>query len=217
MAMGPLDRTTVNLIPDQLKMSQEVNMPIFRLTDWNLDYKWAGEEKQGIHMVVVMKRKITSEMMTTYFPSLLLMLITYATTFFKPFFFEAALSVNLTTMLVMTTIFISKMESLPPTSAIKMIDIWLVLCQMVPFAEVVLLTAMEYNREDKKKVKKTKKKGKKKTKKLKTTSIVVSSMDVHHINEDEPKEEKGCKRCWIPQLKTLGNTLVRLNLIMILI
>ena len=51
-------------------------------------------------------------------------------------------------MLVMTTIFISKMEGLPPTSDIKMIDIWLVLCQMVPFAEVVLLTAMEYYRND---------------------------------------------------------------------
>ena len=96
-----------------------------------------------------MKRKIMSEMMTTYFPSLLLMMITYATTFFKPFFFEAALSVNLTTMLVMTTIFISKMEGLPPTSATKMIDYWLILCQLVPFAEVVLLTAMEYQREDK--------------------------------------------------------------------
>ena len=85
--------------------------------------------------------------MTTYFPSLLLMMITYATTFFKPFFFEAALSVNLTTMLVMTTIFISKMEGLPPTSAIKMIDFWLILCQLVPFVEVVLLTAMEFFRD----------------------------------------------------------------------
>ena len=46
----------------------------------------------------------------------------------------------------MTTIFISKMEGLPPTSDVKMIDIWLVICQMVPFAEVVLLTAMEYQR-----------------------------------------------------------------------
>ena len=99
-------------------------------------------------MVVVMKRKITTEMMTTYFPSLLLMMITYATTFFKPFFFEAALSVNLTTMLVMTTIFISKMEGLPPTSTTKMIDYWLILCQLVPFAQVVLLTAMEYLREE---------------------------------------------------------------------
>ena len=77
------------------------------------------------------------------------MLITFATTFFKPFFFEAALSVNLTTMLVMTTIFISKMESLPPTSTTKMIDYWLILCQLVPFAQVVLLTAKEYLREEK--------------------------------------------------------------------
>ena len=99
-------------------------------------------------MVVEFRRKIMSEMMTTYFPSLLLMMITFATTFFKPFFFEAALSVNLTTMLVMTTIFISKMEGLPPTSDIKMIDIWLILCQLVPFAEVVLLTAIEYYRPD---------------------------------------------------------------------
>ena len=76
------------------------------------------------------------------------MMITYATTFFKPFFFEAALSVNLTTMLVMTTIFISKMESLPPTSNIKMLDFWLIFCQIIPFAEVVLLTAMEYQRGD---------------------------------------------------------------------
>ena len=59
-----------------------------------------------------------SDMMTTFFPSLLLLMITFATTFFKPFFFKAALSVNLTTMLVMT-IFISKMEGLFAT---KMID-----------------------------------------------------------------------------------------------
>ena len=89
-----------------------------------------------------------SEMMTTYLPSILLMMITYATTFFKPFFFEAALSVNLTTMLVMTTIFISKMESLPPTSTTKMIDYWLILCQLVPFAQVVILTAIEFLREE---------------------------------------------------------------------
>ena len=99
-------------------------------------------------MLIRMKRKIMSEMMTTYFPSLLLMMITYATTFFKPFFFEAALSVNLTTMLVMTTIFISKMESLPPTSTTKMIDYWLILCQLVPFAQVVILTAIEFLREE---------------------------------------------------------------------
>ena len=133
-----------------------------------------------------MKRKITSEMMTIYFPTLLLTAITFATTFFKPFFFEAALSVNLTTMLVMTTIFISKMEGLPPTSDVKMIDIWLILCQIVPFTQVVLLTAMEYHRKDGQ------------------NENMLMDMSVESFKENEP-EGKGCKRRWIPQLKTLGD------------
>ena len=54
---------------------------------------------------------------------------------------------NLTTMLVMTTIFIGEMQMLPTTAYIKMIDIWLVFCQLVPFSEVVLLTAIEFHRD----------------------------------------------------------------------
>ena len=146
--MGSIHMTTVTLVPGEMKMSQGLNMILFRNIDWNLGKATFANGKNGIRMVIVMKRKITSEMMTTYFPSLLLTAITFATTFFKPFFFEAALSVNLTTMLVMTTIFISKMEGLPPTSATKMIDYWLILCQLVPFAQVVLLTIKENLREE---------------------------------------------------------------------
>ena len=140
--------TTVNLVYDQLNMSQAVDMDIFRIIDWRFRKKLFKNDKRGISMVMTMKRKVTSELMTTFFPTLLLTAITFATTFFKPFFFEAALSVNLTTMLVMTTIFISKMESLPVTSDIKMIDIWLIFCQLVPFTEVVLLTSLEHLRDD---------------------------------------------------------------------
>jgi hypothetical protein len=94
-----------------------------------------------------MQRKPLTEILTTYLPSILLLLITFATTMFKPFFFEAALTVNLTNMLVMTTIFIGVMQSLPTTAYVKMIDVWLIGCQLVPFIEVVLLTAMEFHRE----------------------------------------------------------------------
>ena len=146
MSVNPGDKKSVNIIPDQVIMKQSLDMVLFSITDYDLvNATFPGE---GIRMTITLKRKIMSEMMTTYFPSLLLMMITYATTFFKPFFFEAALSVNLTTMLVMTTIFISKMEGLPPTSATKMIDYWLILCQLVPFAQVVLLTIKENLREE---------------------------------------------------------------------
>ena len=129
MDVNSIENETVYLIPQRLTMTQPADMTLFTITQSELVN--ASVPNTGIRMAITFKRKITSEMMTTYFPSLLLMMITYATTFFKPFFFEAALSVNLTTMLVMTTIFISKLEGLPPTSDIKMIDIWLVLCQMV--------------------------------------------------------------------------------------
>ena len=200
MAMGSLDSTTVTLLPGQMKMSQYLDMAIFRNIDWNLSKTTFVNGKEGIRMVIVMKRKITSEMMTTYFPTLLLTAITFATTFFKPFFFEAALSVNLTTMLVMTNIFIFKMEGLPPTSDIKMIDIWLVLCQMVPFAEVILLTAMEYYRKDHD---------------GKDVEIYAVFPKVTVATQTNDKEEKGiptepqrrentCQKRWIPSLKTIG-------------
>ena len=146
LAVGPLDNATVALTPGQLNMEQDPNMAIFHITHWSLDSK--SRRKGSLRMSLTLQRKVTSELMTTYFPSLLLIAITFATTFFKPDFFEAGLSVNLTNMLVMTTIFISKMEGLPPTSDIKMIDIWLILCQLVLFTQVVLLTVMEYLREE---------------------------------------------------------------------
>ena len=145
MLVGTLDLKTVTLHPDKLWLEQEKDMTLFQITNYRLIFTNSSNPKQGMRMIVVMKRKIMSEIMTTYFPSILLTLITFATTFFKRIYFEASLSVNLTTMLVMTTIFISKMEGLPPTSEIKMIDLWLVLCQLVPFIEVILVTAIEFH------------------------------------------------------------------------
>ena len=46
------------------------------------------------------------------------------------------------------------------TSTTKMIDYWLILCQLVPFAQVVLLTAIEYLREEEKEKREVEKQGK---------------------------------------------------------
>ena len=138
-----LDLETVKLLADQLSMNETKDMTLFVIQNWTLSTIESG----GVKMTIILKRKIMNEMMTTYLPSVLLMLITYATTFFKPYFFEAALSVNLTTMLVMTTIFMTVMQMLPATAYVKMIDVFLIFGQLYPFSEVVLLTMMEYKRE----------------------------------------------------------------------
>ena len=96
-----------------------------------------------VYMALKLKRKIATELLTTYLPTILLLLISFTTIFFDRELFGDATQVNLTIMLVMTTIFTSKIEELPPTSDMKMIDIWLIFCLVVPFLEVILRTAIE--------------------------------------------------------------------------
>ena len=139
MVVGSLDKPMMKLFPKELIMKQDADLALFQIIDWNLVYRETKSPDEGIQLVIVLRRKILSEMMSTYLASILLMFITFATTFVKPFFFEAALTVNLTNMLVMTTIFISVMEKLPITSYPKMVDFWLIFCQLVPFTEVRLI------------------------------------------------------------------------------
>ena len=115
------------------------------LTVFTIENLVLSEDKNRILMKIVLKRKITTEMLTTFLPTILLLLITFTSILFDKELFGDALAVNLTIMLVMTTIFTSKIEELPPTSDMKMIDIWLIFCLVVPFLEVILRTAMECN------------------------------------------------------------------------
>ena len=180
-----------------MKTDNETKM--FTLTDLTLEYGSSKEDR--VEMKVKLKRKIKGEMLITYFPTILLTAISFATSFFKPFFFEAALSVNLTTMLVMTTIFISKMEGLPPTSDTKMIDYWLILCQLVPFTEVVLQTAMEYFRDDETSAKQ------KTAENLDFVDVGTSHQDLL-VKTKTPAwtaPAKGVNNPSLPTLKTIGN------------
>ena len=119
------------------------DLVMFTITDLRLE-----KSREQVHVVINLKRKIQTEILTTYLPTLLLLISAYTTTFFKPIYFEASVTVNLTIMLVMTTIFTSKIEELPPTSDTKMIDIWLIFCLLVPFAFTLIQTAIECYREE---------------------------------------------------------------------
>ena len=120
--------------------SEDVDLTMFTITDLTLT---KDKEANLVFMAIKLKRKVVTELVTTYFPTILLLLITFTTIFFDKDLFGDAIAVNLTIMLVMTTIFTSKIEELPPTSDMKMIDIWLIFCLVVPFLEVILRTAIE--------------------------------------------------------------------------
>ena len=113
------------------------------LTMFTIEKLELYKKKQLVIMSIILKRKVATELLTTFLPTILLLLITFVTIFFDRQLFGDATAVNLTIMLVMTTIFTSKIEELPPTSDMKMIDIWLIFCLIVPFLEVILRTAIE--------------------------------------------------------------------------
>ena len=119
---------------------EDRDLTMFTVTNLTLTKKEIGNM---VYMALKLKRKIATELLTTYLPTILLLLITFTTIFFDKDLFGDVIAVNLTIMLVMTTIFTSKIEELPPTSDMKMIDIWLISCLVIPFLEVILRTTIE--------------------------------------------------------------------------
>ena len=57
--------------------------------------------------------------------------------------FESIVTVNVTILLVLTTLFISVSNSLPKTAYIKMIDTFLIFSLFMPFIEVLIHTALD--------------------------------------------------------------------------
>ena len=56
----------------------DIDLVMFTITDLRL----VRNNKQ-VHMMISLKRKIQTELLTTYLPTLLLLITTYATTFFN--------------------------------------------------------------------------------------------------------------------------------------
>ena len=119
---------------------EDKDLTMFTITNLTLAKE---RNKNMAYMAIKLKRKVVTELLTTYLPTILLLLITFTSIFFDKDLFGDVIAVNLTIMLVMTTIFTSKIEELPPTSDMKMIDIWLIFCLVVPFLEVILRTSIE--------------------------------------------------------------------------
>ena len=123
--MEEFDKRSVELLPDKMDLMTDTELTQYFMKTWSLDFNDPGRlivncihEKldfqktfpdipsNGLKMEIVFKRRLTNELLTTYLPSFLLILMCYATSFFKPIYFEAAVTVNLSILLVTTTLFI---------------------------------------------------------------------------------------------------------------
>ena len=133
-----LETSVMEITPHIITMESETVLTQYIITNWTLAYNNASNVDMGIQMTVVLKRRILNAILTVYLPTgttctscsnceflptVLVLIIVYATNFFKDFFFEAIVTVNLTSLLVLTTLFISVSGALPQTVARKQYSI----------------------------------------------------------------------------------------------
>ena len=121
---------------------------------------------QQVRVKITLERQLFGVLLNVIIPTIVLGLISYSTNFYKDEYFESVIAINLTTMLVIVTLFVRVStfktkypviifnktqnvqvgENLPATSYIKMIDVWLLFNLIIPFALIILHTYMDFIR-----------------------------------------------------------------------
>ena len=86
-----LEISVMEITPHIITMESETVLTQYIITNWTLDYKNASMVSDGIQMTFVLKRRVLNAILTVYLPTILVLIIVYATNFFKGFFFEAIL------------------------------------------------------------------------------------------------------------------------------
>ena len=101
-------------------------------------------------------RDIKSIILNTYLPTFILTLINQLTNYYIGYeMFEAIITINATTLLTLTSLFISVFDSLPQTTNIKMIDIWMLVTFVYPFLIIIIHTLVHVNSSNRSKKNKT--------------------------------------------------------------
>jgi hypothetical protein len=100
-------------------------------------------DKEGpsktIRIKIKLRRIFIYHLATTFLPTICLIMIAEMTLFIDVVHFEATIMVALTSMLVMYTLYQSVASSLPQTSYLKMVDLWLLAGLILPFFVLIVL------------------------------------------------------------------------------
>ena len=108
-----------------------------------LEYDNDALPKTKIGVQIILCRKLSYHIVNIYMPTLCLIMIAGFTLFIDFSHFEVNIMIALTSMLVTYTLYQSISAHLPPTSYMKMIDIWLFGGLIFPFFIITILVIMD--------------------------------------------------------------------------
>ena len=110
----------IDLLPGKLVYSGEPDLSQYYVMGFDI-FSSKIKDRQGVKVSLTLGRRLLGTILTVYVPTILLNVIGHSTNYFKSFFFEAVVTVNLTCMLVLVTMFISISSSLPKTALINLL------------------------------------------------------------------------------------------------
>ena len=96
------------------------------------------EGTPGLIVSVHLGRDIFSIVMVTYLPTALMNIINQATTYITKDNYDLIITVNITSMMVLVSIYLSVSSSLPTTPSIKPVEIWLLFNIFYPFMVITI-------------------------------------------------------------------------------
>ena len=120
--MKGIEEQSLMFVPKTVEMMSETLLAQYQVMSWKLTYRNASRPGSGILMTLKLKRRVVNELLTSYLPTTIILLIVYCTNYFKTSHFNTALTINLTSMLVLTTLFIGITNSLPRVAYMKVMN-----------------------------------------------------------------------------------------------
>ena len=131
----------IELFTDKMKYIGPTDVMQYMIAD-TAYYK----KNDQVVLKITLGRRLLSVILTTMLPTIIVIIVTLSTNYYDEQHFKTIIPVNLTSLLLMVTMFIGVSARLPQTSYLKMIDVWLLFTLIVPFINVIFHGYLDFLR-----------------------------------------------------------------------
>ena len=120
----------------------------YSVKEWKIESVDSVEEGiRGVKVTVELGRSIGSIFTVTYLPTILMNLVNQATNYSKNNY-DLVMTVNITCMMVLASVYISVSSSLPLTAGMKYIEIWLLFNLAYPVMVIIVNIVLKVRKDN---------------------------------------------------------------------
>ena len=130
------DSNLTNINPREIINKGQSEFGQYVIQSWSMEEEF--NQRKTIRVSLVLSRRIQSILMVTYLPTILMNFANQATVYIKAEDkYSLVYEINITCMMVLASVYLSVSASLPPTSDIKPVEVWLLFNLGFPILVIV--------------------------------------------------------------------------------